>query len=362
MCAGGRRIGEIGCRFVRRLAGSFRFAPGRRRRRFGRRIPHPFDLGRPRRMARGARSAPRRNQHPAVGRIRLHLCQPAAGARPRSALDAGAGATERAYLADLSTASAAAQFRCCCRSTPQAISRPGRPACPTACRCRAIRPTSARPTCSMPAPPATTRCSRSSRAPAKACRADIRQTRRGADHRLAPHLRPCRSARRQGRTGQSAGGAIPGHAALHPRRLCALRLHALRRALCGVDPVPGLDAARAPARLPRGLSRRRTFPEGAAHCRRPAVAAAPGYSVRDRGAAGGTLARLHLSPERRHRRQTPAPANKAATPTSRPIRRSVFRCANARRRPLATIRPARQDRDASPGLSLAGQFLRGAQL
>ena len=44
-------------------------------------------------------------------------------------------------------------------------------------------------------------------------------------------------AGRQGRTGQGAGGAISGPAPLHPRRLCALRLHPVRRALCGVDPV-----------------------------------------------------------------------------------------------------------------------------
>ena len=56
--------------------------------------------------------------------------------------------------------------------------------------------------------------------------------------RLDPDLRPQRSAWRQGRTGQGAGRAIPRSAPLHPRRLCALRLHPLRRALCGLDPVP----------------------------------------------------------------------------------------------------------------------------
>ena len=53
-----------------------------------------------------------------------------------------------------------------------------------------------------------------------------------------------------------------------------------------------LDSAplRAAAGLPRGLSGRRAFPEGAAHRRRPALAAAHGYSVRDRRTAGGTVA------------------------------------------------------------------------
>ena len=64
-----------------------------------------------------------------------------------------------------------------------------------------------------------------------------------------------------------------------------------------------LDAARAAAGLPRGLSRRRTFPEGAARRRRPAVAAAPRHTVRRRRTAGATLRRLQLSPGRRHHRQ-----------------------------------------------------------
>ena len=47
-----------------------------------------------------------------------------------------------------------------------------------------------------------------------------------------------RSAWRQGRTGQGAGRAIPRSAPLHPRRLCALRLHPLRGPLCCLDPLP----------------------------------------------------------------------------------------------------------------------------
>ena len=99
--------------------------------------------------------------------------------------------------------------------------------------------------CSMPGRPATTRCSRSSPARRRwPAAADLRQAGRSADHRLDPDLRHRRSARRQGRTGQGAGGAISRPAPLHPRRLCALRLHPLRRGLCGVDPVPRLGAAR----------------------------------------------------------------------------------------------------------------------
>ena len=52
-------------------------------------------------MAAGARSAAIRDQHPAGGRVRLHVFRPAAAAGLRSALDAGAGATERGDVADL---------------------------------------------------------------------------------------------------------------------------------------------------------------------------------------------------------------------------------------------------------------------
>ena len=106
----------------------------------------------------------------------------------------------------------------------------------------------------------------------------------------------------KGDAGQGARGAIPGYAPLHPRRLCALRLHPLRRALCGVDPVPGLGAARAAAGLPRGLSNRGAFPESAAHRRRTTGAAALRHPIRNRRTAQGDFTRLHLSPERRHHR------------------------------------------------------------
>ena len=84
------------------LAGSLLFACRLRHRRCRRRVPDPFDLGHPRRMARGRwiSSAPRSIPSP---RLRPPSPLPASGAcRLGSALDAGAGATERDHVADLS--------------------------------------------------------------------------------------------------------------------------------------------------------------------------------------------------------------------------------------------------------------------
>ena len=183
---------------------------------------------------------------------RFTLRRPAARAGFGSALDARAGATERDQRKPLrrdrtqpGAGAVAVRYRRLPRRPRRRHDR---------CRCRAIRPISVPQTCFTPVRPATTRCFRCDPGAGLAV-ADLRQAGRGADHRLDPRLRPRRSARRQGRAGQGAGGAVPRHAPLHPRRLCALRLHALRRAVCGVDPVPGFDAAGAAAGLPRGLSR-----------------------------------------------------------------------------------------------------------
>ena len=198
--------------------------------------------------------------------------------------------------------------------------------------------------------------------------ADLRQTGRSADHRLDPDLRHQRSPRRQGRAGQVAGGAISRPAPLHPRRLCALCLHALRRSLCGVDPVPRLDAARAAAGLPRGLPGRRAFPEGAARRRRPAVAAAHRTSPPSIAERPAERCRP-ISPTARAATSSPTPAfaSRAAMPTSPPIRKSAFRWRRPRpsstRNPSGT--PAATRRAAGRRqcrLSLAGQFLRGPQL
>ena len=74
----------------------------------------------------GARSAPHRDQHPAGDRFPLHLCRPAPGAGwdPRSTpalVQLNAINARRS-----SPGSDAARCRCCCRSTPPAISKPGR--------------------------------------------------------------------------------------------------------------------------------------------------------------------------------------------------------------------------------------------
>jgi hypothetical protein len=74
-------------------------------------------------------------------------------------------------------------------------------------------------------------------------------------------------------------------------------------AFLDVDPVPRQQPQRAAACLPRGLSRRRAFPESAAHRRRPTLAAAKRSSFSPRRTAGGKVSRLHLSPGGRHCRQ-----------------------------------------------------------
>jgi len=90
----------------------------------------------------------------------------------------------------------------------------------------------------------------------------------------------------KGGTGQGIISAIPRPAPLHPRRLCALCLYALRCSLCGVDPMSRQCPSGAAACLPRSLSRRRAFSQSAARRRWPALAAANGYSIRQCRAAG----------------------------------------------------------------------------
>ncbi len=57
------------------------------------------------------------------------------------------------------------------------------------------------------------------------------------------------------------------------------------------------------ARLPRGLSRRRTFPQSVAYRRRPTFAGAHGYSVQRLRTAAGMVHRVQLSAGGRHHRQ-----------------------------------------------------------
>ena len=154
-------------------------------------------------------------------------------------------------------------------------------------------------------------------------------------------------AGRQGRAGQGAGGAISRHAPLHPRRLCALRLHPLRRALCGVDPVPrhpprargGWPAAR-PIRWPNASSR---------HCASPAACPRGRASTSRRGrrATGRALAPISPIVRPATSSRTAAITAKAAAPISTPIRRSAFRwkhrLSSTRNR---TAGPATDDRSA----------------
>ena len=222
------------------------------------------------------------------------------------------------------------------------------------------------PTCSTPAPPATTRCFRSSPAPATACRSgpsprpvEVQITGSILIYDLADPL-------------GGKGEPVKSLAAQFPDLRRFIREGYVRYAFTrfGVPYVVSIQCLdstprRAAAGLPRGLSGRRAFPEGAAHRRRPAVAAAHGYSVRDRRAAGGSA--RPISPIARAATSSPAAAlaNRAATPTSPPIRKSAFRW--RRPRPSSTRNPstqARQDRRAGRrnAVSLAGQFLRGPQL
>ncbi len=272
---------------MRLLAGRSRWlqpAPHRLQRR---RIPDPLDFGRPRRMARSARPAP---------------CRDRRGARrspPISPLPSGATSplpirdrcrrwcSSTASPRRSSPASDAARCRCCCRSTPPPISRRGRTAAASAPAALAL--------------PGGFPSRRPLRCRAGRLRRGVfARARRWRRHAVSEPLpRPVEvqitgslltydiadPAGGKGEPVKSLAGAISGYAPVHPRRLCALRLHPLRRALCGVDPVPRLGAARAPARLPRSLSGRRTLPESAAHRGRPARAATLRHS-RHGGATG----------------------------------------------------------------------------
>ena len=168
----GRCIGHEGCPLAHALAGSL-FAllfcharPALPPTSSGRLRSRPSASNGARCSTSSApRSTPSRRSPPD-----FTFSEPAPRAGVGSALDAGAGATQRDHLADLrrhrtqpGAGAVAVRHRALSRSA-------ARTARPTACRCRAIRPISARSTCSTPAPPATTRCSRSSPAPATACR------------------------------------------------------------------------------------------------------------------------------------------------------------------------------------------------
>ena len=170
-----------------------------------------------------------------------------------------------------SRASPAAPFPCCCRSMPPPISR---------------RNVAARRRPRAAALPGRFQSRRHVRRRSRRLQRDVlarawrrrrhavahlRKAGRDADHGIGARsttspIPPAARASRSSRWRRN----LSGPAQIHPRRLCALRLHPLRRRLCGVDPVPGQRRKAAAARLPGGLSRCRALPEGAARRRRPA--------------------------------------------------------------------------------------------
>ena len=182
-------------RSVRRaVAGIFRPAA----RRHGRLRP-PTNSGRPR-FRRSASigapcstsSAPRSARQPAVA-VRLHVFRPAPAARLRSAVDAGAGATERRDLADLQrhraqpgAGAAAVRYRGLSRRAVEAARRPAS-AVALSGRLPSRRPVRRR----------ARRLRRGVFARARRrqrhAAANLRQTGRSADHRLDPDLRHQRS-------------------------------------------------------------------------------------------------------------------------------------------------------------------------
>ena len=110
------------------------------------------------------------------------------------------------------------------------------------------------------------------------------------------------------------------------------------------------------------------FLRGAACCRRPALAAANGCRGRNFRAAGGTLARFHLSPERRHHRQFRLAQARRPCRFDRLFPNPVSAAKTDRVRPFAGIQESQIERQAAGRtgwrnyqLSLAGQFLRSPQ-
>ena len=299
------------------MAGSFRFAPCRRRRRFRRRIPHPLDLGDARRMARGARSAPRRDQQPARGRLQFQPSPASAGCPPpirarcrrwcsstrvTSPIFPGIGRSPIPVLLPFDAAGyleRAAERR---TGQPPGVALSGRLPSRRSVRCRASRlrrGVLARAGCR--------------RRPAAA---DFRKAGRGPDHRLAPDLRSrtIRLAARASRSSRSRRN-FPICAASSAKAMCATPSPASACPMWSRSSASTRRAARAPAGLPRGLSRRRAFPEGAAHRRRPAVAAAPGYRLGQ--LSSGRSRPRPISPIGRAATSSPtaAPASRAAAPT-----------------------------------------------
>ena len=91
-------------------------------------------------------------------------------------------------------------------------------------------------------------------------------------HRRRLRLRSRRPRQTGSVPGEGPGSHLPRHPAHPARSACALRLRALRRALCGVDPVLRPSALAPVPLLPAGRSDRAQVPSAVAHRRRHAAA------------------------------------------------------------------------------------------
>ena len=312
-------------------------------------------------MARGARPAPFRDQHPAGDRLPIHVLRPAAGAGVGSAFDARAGAIERDHVADF----------CRDRTQPRAgavavryrgaISKPARTARLTACRCRAIRPTSAPWTCFTPAPPATTRCFRWIPAQVTACRQ--RTFARPVEVQITGSILIYDLADPRGGKGEP----VKALAAQFPDMRRFIREGYVRYAFTrfGVPYVVSIQCLDSAPRA-RRLACREAYPVAERFLKALRIAggqpARPRlrYSFRNRRTARSGFARVHLSPERRHHR----PQRRTQARRPRRLRRLFANPLSAGESPghrqLAIVRQA-QIRRAQRRISVARQFLRSPQ-
>ena len=298
---------------------------------------------------------------PAIASL-LHLRRPAARARFRSARDAGAGAIERDQRRRSSQGSDAARCRCCCRSMP-------RPFSPTADR-RADLPLSRyqsdfRTADFFEAGPSGYDAVFSLRSDA----GDGLPTRmfaRPVEVQITGSILTYNIDDPLGGKGEpvkSLAGSFPTSAASSAKAMSATPSPASACPMSSRS-CASTGAAAAAAGLPRGLSGRRAFPEGAARRRRQPSRAAPRHCLRNRRTAGRSFTRFHLSSGRRHHRALRL--SQARRP--RRLRRLCADplSAGESARPLVQLAIASRRREnpdaAASALSVAGQFLRSPQL
>ena len=268
-----------------------------------RRVQDAVDLGRPRRMARGARSAPHRDQHPAGDRLPIYVRRPAARAGMGSALDARAGATERHHRQPIFAGIGRSPVPVLLPFDTAGYLEAGANGAPTACRCRATRPISAAQICFTPVRPATTRCFR--------CEPGAGD---GMPRGPSPGRSKCRSPARSSSTTSPIRSAARASRSRRWRRNSPTCAASSAKAMCATPsrasacPMWCRSSASTRRRGARRLACREAYPiaerflKALAHRRRPTGAAAPRHFVRDRRTADGGFARFHLSPERRHHR------------------------------------------------------------